>query len=119
MTAIALEAARPRWWRSRSARRFASHRLALLGLAMITLLTLACAFGPALLPYDFLHIDLRGRFSPPLSGQHYLGTDPLGRDIAAGTSAGPPVLVLAGYGVVFAAAALVVARRRPLHAVAG
>ncbi|WP_164703097.1 ABC transporter permease, partial [Modestobacter sp. KNN46-3] len=43
----------------------------------------------------------------------------LGRDIAAGTFAGPPVMVLAGYGVVFAAAALVVARRRPLHAVAG
>ncbi|KGH45877.1 ABC transporter [Modestobacter caceresii] len=43
----------------------------------------------------------------------------LGRDITAGTFAGPPVMVLAGYGVVFAAAALVVARRRPLHAVAG
>ncbi|MCZ2814963.1 ABC transporter permease [Modestobacter sp. VKM Ac-2984] len=43
----------------------------------------------------------------------------LGRDVAAGTFTGTPVLVLAGYGVVFAAAALVVARRRPLHAVAG
>ncbi|MCZ2809823.1 ABC transporter permease [Modestobacter sp. VKM Ac-2979] len=43
----------------------------------------------------------------------------LGRDITAGTFTGPPVMVLAGYGVVFAAAALVVARRRPLHAVAG
>ncbi|GAA4733325.1 ABC transporter permease [Modestobacter marinus] len=43
----------------------------------------------------------------------------LGRDVAAGTFAGTPVLVLAGYGVLFAAAALAVARRRPLHAVAG
>ncbi|MCZ2819695.1 ABC transporter permease [Modestobacter sp. VKM Ac-2977] len=43
----------------------------------------------------------------------------LGRDVAAGTFAGLPVMALAGYGVVFAAAALVVARRRPLHAVAG
>ena len=43
----------------------------------------------------------------------------LGRDVAAGTVAVTPVLVLAGYGVLFAVAALAVARRRPLHAVAG
>lgn len=43
----------------------------------------------------------------------------LGRDIAAGTLTGRPVMMLAGYGAVFAAAALLVARRRPLHAVAG
>jgi ABC-2 type transport system permease protein len=43
----------------------------------------------------------------------------LGRDLAAGTSPGTPVGVLAAFGAVFALAALVVARRRPLHAVAG
>ncbi|MGY1750083.1 ABC transporter permease [Modestobacter sp. SYSU DS0511] len=43
----------------------------------------------------------------------------LGRDAMAGRFSGTPVAVLAGYGVLFAAAALVVARRRPLHAVAG
>ncbi len=43
----------------------------------------------------------------------------LGRDVAAGTGPAPPVLVLAGCGAVFAAAAAAVARRRPLHAVAG
>ncbi|MGY1857613.1 ABC transporter permease [Modestobacter sp. SYSU DS0290] len=43
----------------------------------------------------------------------------LGRDVAAGAFSGTPVVVLAGFGVLFAAAALVVARRRPLHAVAG
>jgi len=83
MTALADYAGPSRWWHNRAVRRFMSHRLALLGVAMITTLTLACAFGPYLLPYDMLHIDIRGRFSPPLSGDHYLGTDPLGRDIAA------------------------------------
>ncbi|TIU23989.1 MAG: ABC transporter permease [Mesorhizobium sp.] len=83
MTALAANAGSSRWWRSRTVRRFTSHHLALLGVAMITLLTLACVFGPHLLPYDSLYIDLRARFSPPLTGNHYLGTDPLGRDVAA------------------------------------
>ncbi|TIR31287.1 MAG: ABC transporter permease [Mesorhizobium sp.] len=83
MTALVANAGQGRWWRSRTVRRFTSHHLALLGVAMITLLTLACVFGPHLLPYDSLYIDLRARFSPPLTGHHYLGTDPLGRDLAA------------------------------------
>jgi peptide/nickel transport system permease protein len=83
MTALAANAEPSRWWRSRTVRRFTSHHLALLGVAMITVLTLACVFGPHLLPYDSLYIDLRARFSPPLTGDHYLGTDPLGRDVAA------------------------------------
>ena len=39
--------------------------------------------------------------------------------VAAATAALTPVLVLAGYGLAFAVAAVAVARRRPLHAVAG
>lgn len=76
--------ARPsRWWRSCVARRFFRHKLALVGLVMITLLIFACVAGPSLLPYDELFIDLRARFAPPLTGAHIFGTDPLGRDIAA------------------------------------
>ena len=70
MTALAEFAGPSRWWHSRAVRRFMSHRLALLGVVMITALTLACAIGPYLLPYDMLHIDIRGRFSPPLTGDH-------------------------------------------------
>lgn len=83
MTALAANAGPSRWWDSRVMRRFLGHRLALVGLVMISLLTLACVLGPHLLPYDSLYIDLRARFAPPLIGDHYLGTDPLGRDIAA------------------------------------
>ncbi|MGY3237630.1 MULTISPECIES: ABC transporter permease [unclassified Bradyrhizobium] len=82
MTAIVAHAAPTRWWHSRAVNRFMRHHLALLGIAMITLLVLACAIGPYALPYDSLHIDLRARFAPPLAGNHYLGTDPLGRDLA-------------------------------------
>lgn len=83
MTAIAQNTAPPRWWHSRAVRRFRNHKLAMIGVVMIVTLTLACIFGPYLLPHDSLHIDLRARFSPPLTDTYYLGTDPLGRDIAA------------------------------------
>ena len=59
MTALAAHAVPSRWWHSRATQRFMSHRLALLGLAMITTLTLACVFGPYLLPYDSLHRPTR------------------------------------------------------------
>jgi peptide/nickel transport system permease protein len=71
------------WWQSRTVRRFARHRLAMIGVIMILLLIFACVFGPYLLPYDELYIDLRARFAPPFTNYHIFGTDPLGRDIAA------------------------------------
>jgi ABC-2 type transport system permease protein len=43
----------------------------------------------------------------------------LGRDVASSTPSVRPVLMLVGYGVLFAVAAVFAARRRPLHAVAG
>jgi len=97
MTALAINTAPNRWWHSRAVLRFISHRLALLGLAMITLLTLACVLGPYLLPYDSLHIDLRARFAPPMTGNHYLGTDPLGRDLAARLLMAGRISLLVGF----------------------
>ena len=85
------------WWRNRVVRRFFSHRLAVLGLVMITLLSLACAFAPYLLPYDSLQIDLRARFAPPLTGDHYLGADPLGRDLAARLLMAGRISLLVGF----------------------
>jgi len=97
MSAIAAISGRSRWWHNRAVQKFMRHRLALLGLVMITLLTLACIAGPWLLPYDSLYIDLRARFAPPLTGQHYLGTDPLGRDQAARLLEAGQVSLLVGF----------------------
>jgi peptide/nickel transport system permease protein len=69
--------------RLRSLRRFARHRLAVLGLISIVVLVLACAFGPPLLPFNDIHIDLRHRFQAPFDGPHLLGSDQLGRDLLA------------------------------------
>jgi len=97
MTALAATSAPSAWWQSRGVRRFMRHRLAIVGLAMITALTLACVLGPYLLPYDALYIDLRARFSPPLTGSHYLGTDPLGRDLAARLLIAGRISLLVGF----------------------
>jgi peptide/nickel transport system permease protein len=97
MTAIASVHSANHWWQSRVMRRFMSHRLALFGLVMISLLTLACIIGPWILPYDMLYIDLRARFAPPFTGDHYLGTDPLGRDIAARLLMAGRVSLLVGF----------------------
>ena len=53
------------------------------GLAAILLIVFLSVVGPSLINYDQLHIDIGARFSPPLTGDHWLGTDPLGRDVAA------------------------------------
>jgi peptide/nickel transport system permease protein len=97
MTLIAANLTPTRWWQSRAVNRFRRHHLALAGIAMITLLVLACVVGPYALPYDSLHIDLRARFAPPLSGHHYLGTDPLGRDLAARLLMAGRVSLLVGF----------------------
>ncbi|ULJ72345.1 ABC transporter permease [Rhizobium gallicum] len=89
--------AKAHWWQSRTFRRFARHRLAMLGLLMITVLALACIVGPSILPYDELYIDLRARFAPPLTGYHIFGTDPLGRDIAARLFMAGRISLLVGF----------------------
>lgn len=83
MTETTIAASSHRWWNSRALSRFMRHRLAILGTIMLLGLTFACFVGPHLLAYDELFIDLRARFLPPLNGNHYLGTDPMGRDITA------------------------------------
>ncbi len=85
------------WWNSRSMQRFARHRLAMVGLVMLLTLTLACVFGPYFLAYDELYIDLVARFSPPFTSNHYLGTDPLGRDLAARLLMAGRISLLVGF----------------------
>lgn len=90
--------AHSRWWQNRTLRRFARHKLALLGVAMITTIILACLIGPSLLPYDELFIDLRARFAPPFTaGYHIFGTDPLGRDVAVRLFMAGRISLLVGF----------------------
>lgn len=64
-----------------AARRFLRHRLAVFGLVMIVFLGIASVVGPLLTPFDPLFIDFKAKFAPPLTGDHILGGDELGRDL--------------------------------------
>jgi len=53
---------------------------AVLGIALLVMVTLVGIFAPQISPYDPLAIDISQKFQPP-SRQHFLGTDELGRDM--------------------------------------
>ena len=70
------------WWRGKAARRFFRHRLALIGLGILSILVAIAIFAPWLSQYDPYKGDLRMIRQPPQSG-HWLGTDGAGRDVWA------------------------------------
>ena len=78
---IKAEAPKP-WWQSKAVRRFLRHRLALIGLGILTILILIAIFAPFLTPHDPFKGNLRMIRQPPQSG-HWLGTDGAGRDVWA------------------------------------
>lgn len=61
-------------------RRFWRHKAAVVGLIIISLLTLVAIFAPYVAPFDPNAIAV-GDFQSPPSSKHLLGTDALGRDV--------------------------------------
>ena len=64
-------------------KRFRRHRLAMVGLAVLTVLVLIAIAAPLLAPYDPKAMDkevLANNPPAPPSKTHWLGTDALGRD---------------------------------------
>ena len=71
--------ARSQW--SYARKRFLRHRLAMLGLVLLIVVFGAGIFANYIAPYSFSEIDLNNILSPPTTvGQHYFGTDEIGRD---------------------------------------
>lgn len=61
-------------------RRFLRNRLVIVALSILTLLALSAIFAPVLTTYDPLQRDVPNRLAAP-SGEFWLGTDALGRDL--------------------------------------
>ncbi|WP_394926444.1 ABC transporter permease [uncultured Robinsoniella sp.] len=60
--------------------RLAKNKLAMLGLIVIILMTLAAIFAPLIAPYNYAQQDMSAVYVSPCK-EHLLGTDRLGRDI--------------------------------------
>jgi peptide/nickel transport system permease protein len=61
-------------------RRFRRHRLALVSLIVLIIISVMAAGAPLFTRYDPTGMNLKDRALPP-SGEHWLGTDNLGRDM--------------------------------------
>lgn len=81
-------------WRAARRRLFA-RRLVAAAMIFVALLVLVCVLAPAFSPYDPNQQDLELKASPP-SSAHWMGTDPLGRDIATRILYGGRISLLVG-----------------------
>jgi oligopeptide transport system permease protein len=77
-----------RWVRGRSLwddarRRLLRNRAAVGGMIVLALLVLLAVFGPFFVPYAYDQINKTDTWAPPLTHNHLLGADALGRDLLA------------------------------------
>jgi oligopeptide transport system permease protein len=98
MTAATLDSApagRSPWRDART--RFLRNRAAVASVIVLALITLACVFGPMLLPNAFDSVDWNLMSAPPTrAGWHLFGTDELGRDLLVRTLIGGRISLLVG-----------------------
>ena len=74
---------------------FRKHRLAMLGIGILTILVLGVTIGPLIYTVDAGYIDVAAANSQP-SGEHLFGTDNLGRDTLARSMAGGRISMSVG-----------------------
>lgn len=84
--------------------RFRSNWMAMLGVGFVTILILAAVFAPLITKYSPITPNLKARKLPPFSGDHYFGTDRLGRDVFAQIVYGARISLKVGLLVAFSAA---------------
>ncbi|MBW7882200.1 MAG: ABC transporter permease [Caldilineaceae bacterium] len=81
-----------------AARRFARNKLALLGLVLVSLLIFAALFADFLTPYAYDAADPVQALQFP-SGDHWMGTDEVGRDVFSRIIYGTRISLAVGLGV--------------------
>jgi ABC-type dipeptide/oligopeptide/nickel transport system permease subunit len=86
-------------------RRFKKHRMARVGIVVLTVLGFVAIFAPWVAPKDPFQMDFGSSLSPP-SLSHPLGTDHLGRDLLSRVIYGARISLLVGLGAVVIAAIL-------------
>ncbi|SCK10830.1 ABC transporter permease subunit [Vogesella sp. LIG4] len=77
--------------------RFFRNKAAVLSLVILTVITLACIFGPLLLSHSYEDTDWNAMSIPPtLVNSHYFGTDELGRDLLVRCLIGGRISLMVG-----------------------
>ncbi|WP_419898145.1 ABC transporter permease [Roseomonas sp. USHLN139] len=89
----------------RALRRFARHRLAMLGLAIVLVFVLVALLAPLIAPYDPIATSW-SRIRKPPSGAFWFGTDENGRDVLSRVIWGARASLMAGIVSVAAAIGL-------------
>lgn len=79
-------------------RRFRTHRLAVVSGVVLGVFVALCALAPLLAPHGYTDQDLSATFASP-DGDHWLGTDSLGRDQLSRLLYGGRVSLAVGFGV--------------------
>ncbi|QDH22206.1 nickel transporter permease [Saccharibacillus brassicae] len=86
--------AQPGPWRD-AARSFTRNKTAVVGLCLVLFFVLLALIAPLIMPYDYKAQVLTDRLKPP-SGDHWFGTDDLGRDIFSRVIYGARISLLVG-----------------------
>jgi peptide/nickel transport system permease protein len=86
--------------RRAAVRRFLRHRLAIVGVVMLSIVLLLALFAPLLSPWPSNFIDFEVGARQPPSATHPLGTDVSGRDIWARVLYGGRTSTIVGFGAV-------------------
>ncbi|ATP30492.1 peptide ABC transporter permease [Chromobacterium violaceum] len=77
--------------------RFLRNKAAVFSLVVLTLITLACIFGPMVLPYSYEDADWDAiSQAPALAGMHWFGTDASGRDLLVRCLVGGRISLMVG-----------------------
>jgi oligopeptide transport system permease protein len=77
--------------------RFLRNKAAVVALCVLALITLACIFGPMVLPYEFDTADWDAMKLPPSTqGKHWWGTDEAGRDLLVRCLIGGRISLMVG-----------------------
>ena len=71
-----------------------------MGVLILSILLIGAIFGPLLSPYSYSQTNLANKNSPP-SGQHWFGTDDLGRDLLTRCLYGARISLFVGTAAAF------------------
>lgn len=87
--------------------RFFRNKAAVISLIMLAFITLACVFGPMLLPHTYEDTDWDAMgIAPTLVNTHWFGTDALGRDLLVRCLIGGRISLMVGALATIASVAL-------------